>query len=372
MRARTAIAAGAALSLLAACANKPPANSGARGLPVTGSEALHKVQKVAVIPLVTYRQIEFSGDNPRQPAMERALERTLTSQLRERLERRNYIARFADEDIPGENKRDRDFEIEQLRAALAAAVNRVPKTTQEAEVEELDVTGVLGATVGPAAAVVATRMDVDAILFVRYDGFRKSGGQRAGDMVGNVMLGVLTGLATGVSIMRSSATEGGVLNMALIYGATGEVLWAGRGRHAVYAGPARPPRNMQSTATGAMNAAIASLRGSSVPPPAAASRPPRQIEEPLAEPQQPAVATPRNEDPKTQPAANEEVAFWTSVRDSNNPAELQAYIDKYPQGVFVPLAKVRLEALSRPQAQPATYSPPPAPSHPTKQRNRPD
>lgn len=40
-----------------------------------------------------------------------------------------------------------------------------------------------------------------------------------------------------------------------------------------------------------------------------------------------------------------EVAFWESVRDSRDSRDLQAYIDKYPKGQFIPLAKVRIEGL---------------------------
>jgi hypothetical protein len=47
------------------------------------------------------------------------------------------------------------------------------------------------------------------------------------------------------------------------------------------------------------------------------------------------------------PANAEEIAFWETVRDSKNPAELQAYIDNYPNGRFVVLAKSRLAALQR-------------------------
>jgi uncharacterized caspase-like protein len=40
--------------------------------------------------------------------------------------------------------------------------------------------------------------------------------------------------------------------------------------------------------------------------------------------------------------------FWVSVRDSNRPGDVQAYLDKYPNGNFTALAKNRLEALLRP------------------------
>ena len=40
-----------------------------------------------------------------------------------------------------------------------------------------------------------------------------------------------------------------------------------------------------------------------------------------------------------------EVSFWESVRASTNPAELQAYLDQYPNGRFAVLARGRLAAL---------------------------
>lgn len=50
-----------------------------------------------------------------------------------------------------------------------------------------------------------------------------------------------------------------------------------------------------------------------------------------------------------------EITFWNSVKDSRNPAEIAAYLDKYPNGAFASLAKIRLETL-KPKApsSPAT------------------
>jgi hypothetical protein len=52
-----------------------------------------------------------------------------------------------------------------------------------------------------------------------------------------------------------------------------------------------------------------------------------------------------------------EITFWESVRDSKNPAELQAYIDQYPNGRFVVLAKARLAALSQKPVVPTPATP---------------
>jgi PQQ-dependent catabolism-associated CXXCW motif protein len=45
------------------------------------------------------------------------------------------------------------------------------------------------------------------------------------------------------------------------------------------------------------------------------------------------------------PAANDR-AFWDQVKDSKNPDELNAYLEKYPEGLYAPLAKARVKALT--------------------------
>jgi hypothetical protein len=40
-----------------------------------------------------------------------------------------------------------------------------------------------------------------------------------------------------------------------------------------------------------------------------------------------------------------ELAFWESVRESDNPAAVRAYLEKYPEGEFKTLAAIRLEEL---------------------------
>jgi adenylate cyclase len=45
-----------------------------------------------------------------------------------------------------------------------------------------------------------------------------------------------------------------------------------------------------------------------------------------------------------------ELSFWESVRDSDNPASLQAYLEKYPEGEFKTLAEIRLGELGAPPA----------------------
>lgn len=45
-----------------------------------------------------------------------------------------------------------------------------------------------------------------------------------------------------------------------------------------------------------------------------------------------------------------EIVFWETVRDSKNPAELRAYVERFPNGMFVSIAQARIAALEKPAA----------------------
>lgn len=55
---------------------------------------------------------------------------------------------------------------------------------------------------------------------------------------------------------------------------------------------------------------------------------------------EPAAARPTNFDP-----VSLDLAFWESVKTSQRPAELQAYLTRFPDGVFAVLAKARIEEM---------------------------
>jgi adenylate cyclase len=41
-----------------------------------------------------------------------------------------------------------------------------------------------------------------------------------------------------------------------------------------------------------------------------------------------------------------ELSFWESVRAGDNPALIQAYLEKYPNGEFSALARIRVDELT--------------------------
>ena len=66
-------------------------------------------------------------------------------------------------------------------------------------------------------------------------------------------------------------------------------------------------------------------------------------------PQAPVAVAPEAPAPATAPAATfaqAETTLWQAVKDSSNANDYQAYLDAYPTGVFAPLARARIRALN--------------------------
>ena len=55
-----------------------------------------------------------------------------------------------------------------------------------------------------------------------------------------------------------------------------------------------------------------------------------------------------------------EITFWNSIQSSTDPADFQAYLDKYPHGYFADLANNRIRRLTKPATANAP-NPDPAP-----------
>jgi hypothetical protein len=56
-----------------------------------------------------------------------------------------------------------------------------------------------------------------------------------------------------------------------------------------------------------------------------------------------------------------EILFWESARAGNTPADYRAYLERFPQGTFAPLARARLAAMPPPPTAMAAVAPVPAP-----------
>ena len=85
-------------------------------------------------------------------------------------------------------------------------------------------------------------------------------------------------------------------------------------------------------------------------------------------PKQVAIAPPSVPVPVQDRSTDLELTFWNSIKDSKNAADYQAYIDQFPKGTFVGLAKIRIRDLQPPQV--ATLPTPP-PSQPPQSQSKP-
>lgn len=183
------------------------------------ANAARQVQTVAILPPdVEYLRIVFTGDNERQTDKEQTITQELQEGLETALKKKQYTLRPWLSDKQKAANKNVSFDLQQVRTAYNEAAKQLfEKPANEEESKNYRV------SLGPVVNPVASLVNAEALLYVRYNGFQKSGGQQTKDIVAGALLGVLTG------VMPVYAAEGSVLEVALIDGATGDVLWANRG-----------------------------------------------------------------------------------------------------------------------------------------------
>ena len=82
---------------------------------------------------------------------------------------------------------------------------------------------------------------------------------------------------------------------------------------------------------------------------------PETIVKPDPEDTKPEPVVPGNDRRLTAEELAAERVFWESVKDSQNPQELQAYLDRYPEGTYAVLARGRLKRLIGPEEKPDVH-----------------
>ncbi|MEM8740613.1 MAG: caspase family protein [Pseudomonadota bacterium] len=85
---------------------------------------------------------------------------------------------------------------------------------------------------------------------------------------------------------------------------------------------------------------IAILQAGDIPPSAPAERAPG-----------------RNQEPDTAPLTLAEIAYWNSIEDSMDPRDFSDYLARYPEGIYVSLARRRLAQLNVAPGLPTTTGP---------------
>lgn len=119
---------------------------------------------------------------------------------------------------PGDEIKPESPETRQLRSACASIINNLydhTETPQEAAQSQVGV--------GPVAMAVATQRQADGLLVVRYSGYEKSGGLITEEVV---LSALVAGMTRDYEFHITMAE--GTIDLVLIEGASGELLWANR------------------------------------------------------------------------------------------------------------------------------------------------
>jgi signal recognition particle subunit SEC65 len=190
------------------------------------AEQKRQVKNVAVLPSdVEFLLLVLTGDNERLPEEEQSAKASLAKGLPGLLAERGYQVQNPSAEELQKIVTDASFTIEQAKSAYREVSKQLYERAmvEEAESRKFRV------SIGQVGSAVAEALKADAFLFTRYSGFKKSEGLIAKEIVSSAMLGALTG------VVVVPAPAGGSMEMALIDGQTGDVLWTNRG-----GGPTEP------------------------------------------------------------------------------------------------------------------------------------
>jgi len=181
-----------------------------------------KIANVAVVPPdVEVVRVVFKGDN--QPLNEEAarIRTRLPDLIAAAMRKQGFTVKEAGLDEQHfADKPDLRFQTTQLQDAFARADQQMFKVVQMSKSEAENYKTTLGTDVIP----IADHADVDALVVAKMNGFKKSGGEIAKD----VAITVLIAVATLGNAVATQPTKGASLQVALIDGTTGDILWATR------------------------------------------------------------------------------------------------------------------------------------------------
>jgi len=180
------------------------------------NEYVKDVEYIVIAPpAVTVEEVTFTGENNKLADKETAIREELVKLAKAKLEARGF--KVVDFDINAEMENDKDFafEVNQVEEAFKQARQELYDGKQVSEEDKAK----FNASLGPVVNTIVSRAGADAVLLLHYYGYEKSAGMIAKDIAASVLLTLVTG-STPVA-----ATEGSQVEVALIDGDTGAVLW---------------------------------------------------------------------------------------------------------------------------------------------------
>lgn len=177
------------------------------------------IQRVVVVPpVVEVELMTMTGENERLTDVETAIKLNLKSYARQAIRERGL--EFVDYCMRDAIEADEDFAyaITRLGESFTQAKEDLMMGVPLAEEKAYS----LEASVCDSAGFISDTTNADAILLIRYGGYKKSDGSRARDVGLSVLLAVAT-MGSAVAVPQFS---GAYVEAALIDGISGDVLWA--------------------------------------------------------------------------------------------------------------------------------------------------
>ena len=179
-----------------------------------------EIASVSVMPpQVEFVRIVFKGDDEPLREESSAVARRLPGLVAAELRSHGFDVKeaglYADD---SEDLSEMRFETTQISRAFAEASGEMYQQPLMIESDAMKYERSLGADVN----LFADRAEVDALVFAKMWGFKKSSGEIAKDAA----MTVLIAAATLGSVVSVQPTAGATIRIALVDGTTGDVLWA--------------------------------------------------------------------------------------------------------------------------------------------------
>ncbi len=179
-----------------------------------------QMASVAVVPpQVEMTLVVFKGDNQPLPEETAKIQRRLPDLIAAQLRQHGFTVKDAglDEEHFAAQP-DLRFQTTQVQSAFARANEEMFKVAamQKSEAEACKL------SLGPDVNQLSEHADADGLVFAKMSGFKKTGGEITKD----VAMTVLIAAATLGSVIPVQPTKGASLQIALVDGTTGDILWA--------------------------------------------------------------------------------------------------------------------------------------------------
>jgi hypothetical protein len=180
-----------------------------------------EIKRVSVLPPnVSIYQVSLGGEKRILPEKIQQASEVLARKILDELQKRGFVADPLYSDLQNGIDSEKLFvsqEIQQLYASLEEELQRIPSLNIQKK--EFD------CTLGDEAKRLSTFAKSDALFFIIFRGYERTGGSIAGETAANLLIAVAT-MGLVIPPKETSGTE--LLQAALVDGKSGDIIWTNR------------------------------------------------------------------------------------------------------------------------------------------------